>query len=171
MVETTERRRNWAPWLALLFAAVAVLSNAGFFVSLPGQGALVWVGVALAIAALVYAVVGIARAFRQPQGIYYGGKISSVILGVLSLLLSAFVGFALVTARTLPASAGAPHVGQKAPDFTLTDTHGIQLSLDELLGRAPGSLSQGSPPPPINSPYASSIRPKAVLLVFYRGWW
>src|SRR5215471_15879254 len=87
MAEIIDRRRNRAPWLALLLAVAAVLSNAGFFVSIPGQGALVWVGLALAIAALVYAVVGVMRAFRQPQ--VYGGKVSSSILGVVALLLSA----------------------------------------------------------------------------------
>ena len=114
MAEITGRRRNWAPWLALLLAVAAVLSNAGFFVSIPLQGGLVWVGLALAIAALVYAVMGVARAFRQPQ--VYGGKVSSSILSVVALLLCAFVGFAFFGARALPASAGAPQVGQKAPD-------------------------------------------------------
>jgi hypothetical protein len=169
MTEITERRRNWAPWLALLLALAAILSNGAFFLGLPGQQAIPWLGLALTIAALVFAVLGMLRAFRQPQ--VYGGKVSSSILGVLALLICGLSVFSLVHARDLPAAGGAPQVGQKAPDFALADTHGIQVSLDELLGRAPGLLSQGSPPPPINSPYVSSVRPKAVLLVFYRGYW
>lgn len=145
----------------------AVVSNAGFFLGFPGR-ATVWLGVVLTIAAVVCAVIGIMRAFRQPQ--VYRGKISSSILGVLSLLICGLVAFGAVHSRDLPSSAAAPQVGQKVPDFTLADTSGIQVSLDELLGRAPGSLAQGSPPP-INSPYLSSVRPKAVLLVFYRGYW
>jgi hypothetical protein len=167
MPETIERKRNWAPWLALLLAVAAVLSNAGFFVSIPGQGALVWVGLALAIAALVYAVMGVVRAFRQPQ--VYGGKVSSPILGFVSLLLCAFVAFAFFGARALPASAGAPKVGQKAPDFTLVDSSGAKVSLEQMLGKAPGTFQTAYTN---SSTTADAARPpKAVLLVFYRGWW
>jgi hypothetical protein len=167
MAEITERRRNWAPWLALLLAAVAVLSNAGFFVSMPGQGALVWLGLALAIAALVYAVVGVVRAFRQPQ--IYGGKVSSSILGLVALFLCAFVGFAFFGARALPASAGAPKVGQKAPDFTLADSSGTKVSLEQLLGKAPGANATAFTNTSVTS--GTVVPPKAVLLIFYRGWW
>lgn len=167
MVEITERRRNRAPWLALLLAVVAVLSNVGFFVSMPGQGALVWVGLVLAVAALVNAAVGVMRAFRQPQ--VYGGKVSSSILGMIALLLCAFVGFAFATARALPASSGAPHVGQKAPDFTLADTSGAKVSLKQLLGKTSGPLVTALTNS--NATSATATPPKAVLLIFYRGWW
>lgn len=166
--QPTARQRNWAPWIALLLALAAMLSNAGFFVAIPAQRALAWLSIALAIAAVVYAALGIMRAFRQPQ--LYGGKVSSSVLGVVSLLLCALVAVASVSSRALPSSSAAPQVGQKVPDFTLADTSGNKVSLDELLGRAPGSLSQGSPPPG-NSTYLSSVRPRAVLLVFYRGYW
>src|SRR5437899_6153347 len=142
MPEPTERRRNRAPWIALLLALAAMLSNAGFFLGLPGQKAIPLLSLALAIAALVCAVIGVARALRQP--LVYGGKVSSSILGVVSLLIGVFAGFAFIQARSLPVATGAPQVGQKAPNFTLAETHGIQVSLDELLGRAPGSLSQSS---------------------------
>jgi hypothetical protein len=166
--QQTPRQRNWAPWLGLLCAVAAMLSNAAFFIGLPGPKLIAWLGVALAIAALVCAVIGVMRAFRQPQ--VYGGKVSSSILGVLSLLICGLVAVASIGSRALPVATNAPQVGQKVPDFMLADTSGIQVSLDELLGRARGSLSQGSPPP-INSPYLSSVRPRSVLLVFYRGYW
>lgn len=167
----TPRQRNWAAWLGLLFALAAILSNAGFFLGLPGQRAIPWLGVVLTIAAIVCAVIGVMRAFRQPQ-VY--GKVSSSILGVISLLICGLVAFASFHSRDLPSSAAAPQVGQKVPDFTLADTQGIQHSLDELLDRAPGSLAQGSPPPilsPQNAQYLSYVHHKAVLLVFYRGYW
>lgn len=170
--QPTQRQRNWAPWIGLFFAVAALLSNAGFFLGLPAQKLIAWLGVVLAIAAIVCAVIGVMRAFRQPQ--VYGGKISSSILGVLALLICGLVAVASITSRALPAATNAPQVGQKVPDFTLPETHGIQVSLDELLGRAPGSLAQGVPPPilsPNNAQYLSSVRPKAVLLVFYRGYW
>src|SRR5580765_1723349 len=143
MTEIAERKRNWMPWLGLLLALAAIFSNAGFFLGLHGDKAIPWLSLVLAIAALVCAIAGVMRAFRQPQ--VYRGKISGSILGVFVLLICALAGVSFIQLRALPAAAGAPQVGQKVPDFTLADTHGIQVSLDELLGRTPGSLSQGSP--------------------------
>jgi hypothetical protein len=172
MAETISRRRNWAPWFALLLALVAMLSNAGFFMGLPGQRAIPWLSIALAIAALFCAVVGIMRAFRQPQ--VYGGKVSSSILGVLSLLLCGLVAIASVTSRALPSSAAAPQVGQKAPDFTLADTNGNRVSLSELLGKTDTTTSASTnnssgQTTPVG--LSTATPPKAVLLVFYRGYW
>jgi hypothetical protein len=183
MAETMTRQRNWAPWFGLLLALVAMLSNAGFFLGLPGQRAIPWLSVALAIGALVCATVGIMRAFRQQQ--VYGGKVSSSILGVLSLLICGLVAIAAVTSRALPSSAAAPQVGQKVPDFTLADTNGNKVSLDQLLGKtdaATKTVSLVAPPKEVmeklgmanqSSPVAAGIAtpPKAVLLVFYRGYW
>ncbi|MFI5104771.1 MAG: hypothetical protein ACHP79_07600 [Terriglobales bacterium] len=160
MPELTERRRNWAPWLGLLLAVAAILSNAGFFLGLPGERAIPWLSLALAIAALVCAVIGVMRAFRQAN--VYGGKVSSSILGVVSLLICGLAVFTHVHARDLPASAGAPQVGQKAPDFTLADSNGNKVSLGQLLGKADG-------PAPVAANAVAS--PRAVLLVFYRGYW
>jgi peroxiredoxin len=56
----------------------------------------------------------------------------------------------LVVTRMLPASHGAPAVGQKAPEFTLPDTNHQSVALSQLLA-APGS--------------------KGVVLIFYRGYW
>ena len=69
-------------------------------------------------------------------------------------------------------ATGAPQVGQKVPDFTLADTNGNKVSLGQLLGKG------DSPASPSNvtgqaSPVGTSTGtpPKAVLLVFYRGYW
>jgi hypothetical protein len=184
MPDLSARQRNWMPWIALLFALAAILSNAGFFMALPGQRAIAWLSVILAIAALVCAAVGIMRAFRQPQ--VYGGKVSSSILGVLSLLICGLVGFGSIHARDLPSSAAAPQVGQQVPDFMLADTSGNKVSLDQLLGKA------GSAAAPANAVVTAKVKEildstpanelpqvvplastptKAVLLVFYRGYW
>jgi hypothetical protein len=167
----------------LLLALAAMLSNAGFFLGLPGQRAIPWLSVAFAIAALTCAVIGIMRAFRQPE--VYRGKVSSSILGVLSLLICGLVAIAAITSRALPSSAAAPQVGQKAPDFTLADTSGNKVSLDQLLGKSDAATKTASiiaPPKEVmeklgmanqSSPIAAGIAtpPKGVLLVFYRGYW
>ncbi len=170
--QITTRRRNWAPWIGLLLALAAMLSNGVYFLGLPGQRALPILGVALVIAALVCAAAGILRTFRQPQR--YGGKVSSSILGVVSLLLCVFAAFASMHSRDLPEATAAPQVGQKAPDFTLADTNGNKVSLGQLLGKADASASasansatgQASP-----AGISAATPPKAVLLVFYRGYW
>ena len=172
MPETITRHRNWAPWIALLLALAALLSNAGYFLGLPGQRALPWLSVALTIAALICAAVGIMRAFRQSQ--LYRGKVSSPILGVLSLLICGLVAVASISSRALPSSAAAPQVGQKVPDFTLADTSGNKVSLDQLLGKAAATVSASANTATgqaIPVGLSTTTPTKAVLLVFYRGYW
>jgi hypothetical protein len=71
-------------------------------------------------------------------------------------------------------------VGQKVPDFTLADTNGLKLSLGQLLGKehvtlvAPPrevmeKLGMGNQLPPASA--SPGTPTKAVLLVFYRGYW
>src|SRR5882757_365394 len=171
--QITTRRRNWAPWIGLLLALLAMLSNGVYFLGLPGQRALPILGVALVIAALVCAAAGILRTFRQPQR--YGGKISSSILGVLSLLLCVLAAFASMHSRDLPEATGAPQVGQKVPDFSLADTNGNKVSLGQLLPQNQvilvgpprevlESLRKANKLPPAMA--SAATPPKAVLLIF-----
>jgi hypothetical protein len=94
---------------------------------------------------------------------------------VLSLLICGLVAFASISSRNLPSSAEAPQVGQKVPDFTLADISGNKVSLGQLLlGKADSSTSASA-----NSTTGQAIPvgmsaatpTKAVLLVFYRGYW
>jgi hypothetical protein len=100
-------------------------------------------------------VMGLVRAFRQPQ--LYRGRIFGSVLTVLGLAVFGVFAFGLFyLGRQLPRSDAAPHVGQKAPDFTLTDQNGKSVSLSRLL----------SEPIP-----GTSTKPKGALLIFYRGHW
>jgi hypothetical protein len=146
-------RRNTAPWWGLLLAVCAIGCNAGFFVSIPWQGAIAWLSLLFAALALVLLAVGLWRAYGQ-AGVY-GGKVSSVALALIALLPVGLSAFGFVATRKLPSAAAAPQVGQKVPDFTLPDTSGKLVSLDQLF--APAS--------------SGSQAPKAVLLIFYRGYW
>ena len=159
MPEIAERRRNGAPWLALLFILVAIGLNAATFMTARGTLAILWLGLAAGLVALVYSVIGIKRAFGRPQ--IFGGKVSSLMFGVLALLVCGLMAFSWFGARTLPASAGAPHVGQKAPEFTLADTQGNKISLSQLLGHGNSTTAVTT----------AGATPKAVLLIFYRGYW
>ena len=152
MPDATDHRRNLAPWWGLLLALAAIGCNVAFFLSPPVQRALPWMSLFFAVLALIFLVTGLLRAFGGPQ--VYRGKALSAVLSVVALLAIGLTAFAFVTARKLPSSTAAPQVGRRVPDFTLSDTSGKRLSLDQLL-----AANSASP------------APKAVLLIFYRGYW
>ncbi len=152
MANLTQHRRNWSLWAGVLLLVAGLLSNALFFVSFPGQQFVPWLNLALFVVSAILFIVGLRRAIVQPQT--YRGKIAGWIFTVLSVLLLGFTVFAFFASRALPASAASPQIGQKAPEFTLSDTNGQIVSLAQLLA---------GPNP--------ATRPKAVLLVFYRGYW
>ena len=73
------------------------------------------------------------------------------------LLLAGLLVAAAPMLSQLPASKGAPQVGDAAPDFTLPDTSGKSVQLSALLGDAAAKRPARTSP--------------ALLLVFYRGYW
>ncbi len=155
METSTSRRRSGYFWAGLLVLLAGLLSNVLFFVNVPGQRFASWLNLLLFVVAAVFFVMGLRRATAQPA--VYRGKIAGWIFVVLSVLLLAFAGFGFYEARHVPAvSAATPQIGQKAPDFTLVDTNSQPVSLAQMLN---GSAT------------SPATRPKAVLLVFYRGYW
>jgi len=152
-----ERRKNSAPWIAFLLVLGALAVSFGLFFGLPAQP-LIWLGALLALAALCFSALGVKRAFGQPQ--VYRGKISSSIFAFLAIAFCALLAFGWIEARKLPGTTEAPQVGQTAPDFTLSDTQGNKVSLSQLLGRGDAVPVRGG-----------AGAHKAVLLVFYRGYW
>ena len=154
MPEANLKRRNGALFMGGVLTLIAVLSQGLYFLNIGGQKFIPWLNLLLAAMAVIYFIIGLRRAFGQP-GIYRG-KIAGGIFGTISLVLFALTVWLFVHARDLPAPYGAPKVGEKAPAFTLADTSGQAVSLGQLLS-TPAS-SQAAPP-------------KAVLLVFYRGYW
>jgi hypothetical protein len=155
MPDATESRSNWDVWWGLLLALAALLSNAIFFVNPPAQRAIPWLSLLLAVLALIFLGRGMKLAFRRPR--VYRAKILSSIVAAISLVLVSLVLIIFFHARAIPAAAAAPQVGQRALDFTLTDTNGQPVSFDQLFT------------PAADDPQAT--RPKAVLLIFYRGYW
>ena len=157
MPALSQRRRNLAILGGLIFILLTIASDVPslYGLNVPGLVLLPWINLALPALAVVFFIVALKRAFGHPD--IYRGKAWGSILGVLSVLILALsiVGYRHV--KDLPASTGAPRVGQKAPDFTLTDTSGNSVSLSQMLAA------------PIDA--ASGKAPKAVLLVFYRGYW
>ena len=158
------RRFNWPIWLGFLLSVVAFLSYFLVFVWFPVTRDFPWANLLLFALAAALLFVGVRRAFApdrlltEPGAVATGRRRSKIVVAILATLSVAIFGFFIfatfIGARRLPASHGAPQVGQKAPDFTLADTSGKLVSLSELLSS------------PVNGK-----TPRGVLLVFYRGYW
>ncbi|HLW34231.1 MAG TPA: hypothetical protein VKS98_01080, partial [Chthoniobacterales bacterium] len=89
---------------------------------------------------------GLFRAFGRPQ--LYRGKVFGSIFTALALLLFASFSYEIFyVLKQVPLSAQAPRVGEKAPEFSLPDESGKQVSLANLLS------------------------PNGAVVIFYRGYW
>ena len=150
------RRRNFLPLAGFLTCGIAFLSYPLFFARFPVTRDVPWASWLLFLLGFALLGAGLARAFRQRE--VYRGRILGPILAVLSIAtLGLFLFMTMVYARQLPASAGAPKIGEKAPDFTLPDTQNRPVQLSSLLG------AQGA--------QAGGASGGWVLLIFYRGYW
>ena len=149
----TFRKFNWQIWTGFLLTAIAGVSFQFFFVNFPFTRDFPWVTLLMLAVAALFLFIGIRRAFEPGRRL--GGKILASVLAVISVLsIGLFLFSAFVLSHWLPASKGAPQVGQAAPEFTLLDPNGSQVTLAQLLTE------------PVNGK-----APKGVLLVFYRGYW
>ena len=149
------RRLNWPLWTGLLLTLVGFFSYITVFMWFPVTRDFPWANLLLFLLAAVLLFIGLRRAFAPDRPHPRRSKIlASLVTAFSALVIALFIFGFFVFARWIPESKGAPKVGQKAPDFTLTDTSGKPVSLAELLST------------PING-----NPPKGVLLVFYRGYW
>jgi hypothetical protein len=141
-----KRRWNWPIWVGFV-VAVAGLFSYGFFVRFPTTRDFPWANLLLFGIGGAFLIVGLFRAFGRPQ--VYRGKILGLIFAAIAVLVIAFFSYEIFYAvRQVPASNGAPRVGQKAPDFILLDQDGKPVGLGDLLSGSRG-----------------------VVLMFYRGFW
>jgi peptidoglycan/LPS O-acetylase OafA/YrhL len=148
MSTSTKRKWNWALWMGFVLALAAFASYA-FFSQFPLTRDFPWANFLLFAVAGILLLIGLFRAFGRPR--VYRGKIFGSIMAILSaLIFTAFYYVIFVELRQVPASAGAPRVGQKAPEFTLSDQDGKPVALADLL---------------------SAPNTRAAVLIFYRGHW
>lgn len=159
------RKLNWPLWAGSLLSVIAFISYPTVFVWFPVTRDFPWANLVLFAAAAALLLVGVRRAFAADRPHPRRSKVAGAILATLSVaIFGLFIFTAFVMARWLPASQGAPQVGQKAPDFSLSDTNGKPVSLSDLLA-APIKGENGTA--------GQDARPatKGVLVVFYRGYW
>jgi len=149
------RKFNWQLWVGLLLSFVAFFSYFAVFVMIPMTRDFPWVNLLLFALSLVLLFIGLRRAFSADRPHPTRSKIvGSIVTAFGVLVMGLFVFTIFVFARLLPSSSNAPHVGQKAPAFTLPDTNNNPVSLSGLLSSQVG----GKPT-------------TGVLLIFYRGYW
>lgn len=165
------RKFNWPLWTGFLLSLIALLSYPLVFVRFPVTRDFPWANLLLFALAAALLLIGIRRAFAVDRTHIKRSRIAGVILTTLSVVIfGLFIFGAFVLARHLPASHGAPQVGQKAPAFTLSDINGKPVSLSELLS-APINGQAGSASALARNAQEATIPPKGVLLIFYRGYW
>ena len=147
------KRINWQIWAGFILSLVAGFSYPFVFVQWPITREFPWANLLLFAIALVLLFLGLRRAFKPDKRIV--SKLFSSLAAAFGVfMLAALLFLIFVMGSWLPRSSAAPQVGQKAPDFTLTDANDKQVTLAQLLTE-----------PLNNKP------PKAVLLIFYRGYW
>jgi hypothetical protein len=148
---------NWQIWAGFLLSFAASLSYPFVFMRWPVTRDFPWVTLIFFAVAAVLLFIGLRRGFAAGRPLK--SKIAASIGGLLTVLIIGLFCFSIfVMSRWLPPSKGAPQVGQRAPEFSLADTNGKQISLSESL----------------TTPIATngvSLKPKGVLLIFYRGYW
>ena len=144
-----KRKWNWPLWIGFI-GAIGGLFSYEFFARFPITRDFPWANFLLFGIGIALLIVGLFRAFGRPQ--VYRGKIFGSIFAAIALLLVAFFSYVIFyVLHQVPASAGAPRVGQRGPDFILLDQTGYPVGLGDLLRGQSG--------------------PKAVALIFYRGFW
>ena len=142
-----KRRWNILIWAGFAFVIAALVSYIPLFALFPVTRDVPWVNYLLFLVGGFLLAVGIMRAFRDPE--HYRGKISGSILAGLSLVLfGVFVFFIAYATKQIPSSEGALRPGSAAPPFTLVDAAGRQVTSSGLLKNH-----------------------RALVLVFYRGYW
>lgn len=144
---------NWQIWAGFFLTVFAFVSYPLIFINWDVTRDFPWANIPMFLIAAVLLFIGVRRAFGPGRRLI--SKIIAPVLATLSaLIVTLFVFVAFIEPRWLPASTGAPQPGQKAPEFTLTDTNNKPVALADLLSQ-----------PVANKP------PKGVLLIFYRGYW
>jgi hypothetical protein len=147
------KRINWQIWAGFVLSLVAGVSYSLVFMRWPSTRDFPWVNLVLFAIALVLLFLGLRRAFKPDKSVV--AKIFSSLAAVAGVFfLGSFLFAVFIFGRWLPASGAAPQVGQKAPEFTLTDSNNKPVTLAQLLIE------------PVNNKPA-----KGVLLIFYRGYW
>jgi hypothetical protein len=142
-----KRRWNVPIWVGFAIVLFALASYIPLFPLFPATRDVPWANYLLFVFGGALLAVGVRRAFHDPER--FRGKISGSILAGLSVLMCAFFVVTVVYfGKQIPSGESALRLGQPAPPFALQDAIGKQISSSDLLKSH-----------------------RALVLVFYRGYW
>ena len=142
-----QRSWNLPIWIGFVIVVIALASYIPVFTPFAATRDFPWANYLLFLAGGGVLAVGLRRAYRDPR--HYRGKISGTILGAVAVLLAGFFVFFIVyLGKQIPSAESALHTGQRAPAFTLQNADGMQVALSDLTSHH-----------------------RAVVLIFYRGYW
>ena len=142
---TMKRSWNWSLWIGFAFVLAGFFTYE-FFAQFPVTRDFPWANLLFFAIGGILLVIGLMRAFGKPK--LYRGKVFGSVMAGLSVLCFGFFAFIFFyIVKQLPASTGAPRIGQKAPEFTLPDQNGKAVALADLISK------------------------RGAVLIFYRGFW
>ena len=153
-----KQRWNGPVWLGFPFSLLAFMSYSLVFARFPVTRNVPWVNFLLFGISAALLFLGFRRILRDVQS-FLGKIVGSIVIFLSVSIFCIFCYVIFHATKQLPASIGAPRIGQKAPQFALRDTQENSVSLATLLSTP---LDQSNP---------SQRAPKGVLLIFYRGYW
>src|SRR5713101_3901077 len=114
---------NWQIWAGFFLSLIGLFSYAFVLVTFPVTRDFPWANLLLFGISAVLLLVGVRHAFAPDRRKM--SKIGALVVASLSVaIIGLFLFSFFVTSRWLPASRGAPKIGQKAPAFSLADTNG-----------------------------------------------
>jgi hypothetical protein len=141
-----KRKWNWPIWVGFIVVVTAMFSYE-VFARFPITRDFPWANFSLFGIGIPLLLVGLFRAFGRPK--VYRAKVFATIFTAIAVLVVAFFSYEILyVLRQVPTSAGAPGVGQKAPDFLLLDQNAKPVGLGDLLSNSKGAV-----------------------VIFYRGFW
>ena len=121
-------RLNRQIWAGFVLSLVAGLSYPFVFAQWAITREFPWVNLILFAIAFALLFLGLRRAFKPDKRLF--SKIFSSLAAAFGVfMLAALLFLIFVMGSWLPPSAAAPQVGQKAPDFALTDANDKHLLL------------------------------------------
>jgi len=146
---------NWRLWAGF---GLSIAALAGYVFWVNETRAVFWPALLLFAVAAVLLLSGLKRRSRDPE--LYRGKVAGYVLTSLSVLILGLFGFvAYQVSRVFPDAKNAPQIGQRAPEFSLADANGNNVTLAQLLST------------PIANSGSATRATKGLLVVFYRGYW
>ena len=142
---TFKRWPKHGVWIGLAINIAGVFSYFFYFAQFPDLRDFPIVNLPLVLVGMLLTGAGCLTVFKQGGGAW-GKSLASLAFLMTLAFTGCFNFYVFSYSYQLPEASGVPQVKATAPDFTLPDQNGAQVSLSDYQG-------------------------KKLVLVFYRGYW